>query len=71
MAVPASMLQSESFLLMLKAAGLGDDALEAFKMLDEARQMVADGEMEKDEYEKLEKGVQMQILHLAAGGSTR
>ena len=33
--------------------------------------MVVDGEMEREEYDRLAKGVQLQVLHFASGASSR
>ena len=69
--VPEPFFSSSGFAEILKAAGLGDIDMDAFRMLEEARHLVQEGEMEYDEYEQLAKGVQLQLLQLAAGGSVR
>lgn len=62
---------SSGFAEILKAAGLGDMDMDAFRMLEEARQLVQDGEMEMEEYEELSRGVQLQLLQLATSGAVR
>ncbi|KAH9253670.1 hypothetical protein BASA81_008288 [Batrachochytrium salamandrivorans] len=62
---------SSGFAEILKAAGLGDMDMDAFRMLEEARQLVQDGEMEVEEYEELSRGVQLQLLQLATSGAAR
>ena len=69
--VPEPFLASASFAEVLRAAGLGDIDMDVFRMLEDARQLVIEGDMDAEEYEQLAKGVQLQLLQLVTGGSLR
>ena len=71
MSAPDPFLASQGFAEILKAAGLGEMDMDAFRMLEDARQMVLTGDMSQEEYNTLARGVQLQLLTLAAGGSTQ
>lgn len=71
MSVPVPFAASEEFADVLKAAGLGELDMDAFRMLEEARLMVQEGEMDAEEYDRLVKGMHMQLLQLAAGGTVK